>query len=555
MAERIQGSSPVTSLAFSRDGSTLAIGRDDGNMSVLSLRTRNVSEIRNAHASSVEALRFGFGGRWIASLSLDAVEFWDSGDLSKIGTLIFPVVDGNLSWLFVNPQGLFEGESRALGSMLWRFSPRLDDVGPVELFEHDYFCQGLMKEVLLGKSDPGRGACKPPALNSRNRNLPVLTVSIDIKDKSQPVKSPRVKVDIHIQRAVVGGRPEAVKDVRLFRGGLLVKHWHGVIPESTQDLSTEVPITPGLNEFRAYGFNSDDVKSLDTTDGVLGDRSLARPGTTYILSVGVDDYAGGIPPLHYSGNDARAFVAALTGLQSGQAVRVATLVDGDATRDNILCGLRRLASDAQNPPSCASSELNTLQPTNIEDRVYIFFSGHGAPQTRGFALLPKDATYSNLAAPSGDKRLRNVISDSDLERELESILAAQQVLVLDACSAGSLITAVESANAPLNLNSFAQLAREKGIYILAAATARQAAMEGPAQGPGSNRSIMNYLLLEEGLIQKRAESKGPNGSLLIEDWFNYAVGHVPSAADQQPVSFLPMRQENTQTGILGYFKN
>src|ERR1700687_453074 len=218
-----------------------------------------------------------------------------------------------------------------------------------------------MKEVLL---DPERRTCNPPALVSKNRNLPVLKVTVDIKDKSQAVKQPRVKVDIHIQRAVVGGRPEAVKDVRLFRGGLLVKHWHGVIPESTQDLTTEVPITPGLNEFRAYGFNSDDVKSLDATDGVLGDRSLARAGTTYILSVGVDDYAGGIPPLHYSGNDARAFAAALTGLQSGQAVRVATLVDSDATRDNILCGLRRLASDGQNPPSCASSELSKLQPTN-----------------------------------------------------------------------------------------------------------------------------------------------------------------------------------------------
>jgi hypothetical protein len=363
-----------------------------------------------------------------------------------------------------------------------------------------------------------------------------------------------VKVDIHIERAVVGGRPEAVKDVRLFRGGLLVKHWHGVIPESTQDLTTEVPITPGLNEFRAYGFNSDDVKSLDATDGVLGDRSLARPRTTYILSIGVDDYAGGIPPLHYSGNDARAFVAALSGLQSGQAVRVATLVDGDATRDNILCGLRRLASDTQNPPSCASSESNNLQPTNIEDRVYIFFSGHGAAQKSGFALLPKDASYSDPTPVGEAKQLHNVISDSDLERELEPILAAQQVLVLDACSAGSLITAAKSANAPLNLSGFAQLAREKGIYILAAATARQAAMEGPAQGPGSNRSIMNYLLLEEGLIQKKADAKGPNGSLLIEDWFNYAVGHVPSAADQQPVSFLPMRQEDTQTVIVGSFK-
>jgi hypothetical protein len=553
-AERIQGTSPVTSFAFSHDGDSLAIGRENGSLSVVFLSTKKVSEVRNAHASAVSSLRFGFGGRWISSLSQDAVQFWDSGDLSKIGTLIFPVRDGTLSWLFVDPQGLFEGESRALGSMLWRFSPHLADVGPVELFERDYFCQGLMKGALLGQPVPGQPVCKPPALRSKNRNVPVLRVEVDIKDKSQTVKTPRVKVNIHLQRAVTaGGRVEGVKDVRLFRSGLLVKHWHGVIPVSIQDLSTEVPITPGSNEFTAYAFNSDNVKSLDATDGVLGDRSLAKPRTTYILSVGVDDYSKGIPLLHYSGNDARAFTDAVTNIQGGQPIHVATLVDVEATRDNILCGPRRLASD-QTPPLCSPVQLNNLQPTNIEDSVYIFFSGHGVTETPGFALLPKDAAYFGPASLAKQRRLRNVISDSDLGRELEPILAAQQVLVLDACSAGSLITAAESADAPLNLNGFAQMAREKGIYVLAAATARQAAMEGPAQGPGRARSIMNYVLLEEGLIQGRAFAKLADGRFLIEDWFNYAVGHVPSVADQQPVAFLPMRQENSRPAILGYSK-
>lgn len=285
-AERIQGISPVTSLAFSRDGNSLAIGREDGSLSVLSLKTKKIMEVSNAHAGAVEALRFGLGGgRWISSLSQDAVQFWDSGDWSKIGTLIFPPRGGTLSWLFVTPTGLFEGESRALGSMLWRFSPHLTDVTPVELFERD--CQGLMKYVLLGQQIPEPRVCKPPALRSRNPNVAVLKLEVDIKDKSQTVTTPRVTVHIHIQRVVTAdGEVEGVKDVRLFRGGLLVKHWHGMIPISVQDLSAEIPITPGLNEFTAYAFNPDNVKSLDATGGVLGDRSLAKLGTTYILSVG-----------------------------------------------------------------------------------------------------------------------------------------------------------------------------------------------------------------------------------------------------------------------------
>jgi WD40 repeat protein len=555
VVETIRGSSAVTSLAFSSDGESLAIGRENGGLSMLSLTTKNLSEVGNAHAGAVEDVRFGFGGRWISSLSLDAIQFWDSHDLSKVGTLIFPLKGETLSWLFVDPRGLFEGESRALGSMLWRFSPRLMDVGPVELFEREYFCQGLMRSVLLGQAAEGQPVCRPPAITSRSRHLPELSIAVDIKDKSQPVRASTVSVNIHLKRAVIGsGNMEEVRDVRLFRGGILVKHWHGEIPRSVNDLHIDVPITTGLNEFTAYAFNSDNVKSLDAKDGVLGDYSLAKPGTTYIFSVGVDDYSKGIPPLHYAANDAKAFTDAITTVQADHLVYGVTLVDAEATRDNILCGLRRLANKDQQAPLCALAKLNNLRPTNIEDSVYIFFSGHGSTETRGFDLLPMDAVYSSHISAQRYSRLRNIISDSDLERLLEPIRAAQEVLVLDACSAGSLITGAESSSGPLNLNGFAQMAREKGIYILAGATARQAAMEGPRQGPGSARSIMSYVLVEEGLVQGKALAMLSGGSVRIEDWFSYAVGHVPSAADQQPVAFLPMRREDSQSGVLGYFR-
>jgi hypothetical protein len=211
--------------------------------------------------------------------------------------------------------------------------------------------------------------------------------------------------------------------------------------------------------------------------------------------------------------------------------------------------LRRLGRTT--PPTCSPASLNKLQLAAPEDTVFLFFSGHGVSDANGFALLPLDAALSQVRSRRG--RMQNVISDQDLERELEPVLASQQVLVIDACGAGRLIRPGESADAPLNLNGFAQLAREKGLYILAAATSRQAAMEGPGQGPASHRSIMNYILLEEGIEQGKADVKRADHSLQIEEWFNYAVTHVPSAADQQPVQFLPMRQEDTHTEIMGYF--
>lgn len=545
--KKIAGGSPVASLAFSVDGTSLAIGRDDGTLEVLPLNSQKPIALPHAHAGAITDLRFGGGGRWIASVSRDAVEFWNASDLHRMGTLIFPL-QPSLSWLFVTPDGLFDGDSRALDRMLWRLGPNLMDVGPVELFTADYFRQGLIESVLFGAPAPD----PPPKLSSKNLLLPKLTVHVDVKDPSKPSPDSPVTVHIHINRAAPGKAGE-VKDLRLLRKGILVKHWHGLIPASTTDLQERVAITPGENNFTAYAFNSDNVKSLDATDGVLGDRSLAKQGVVYILAIGVDNYSNGIPPLHYSGNDVRAFSAAVKAMQNDRSVHVATLLDGEATRDNILCALRRLRTEGSDSvPACIPAQLSELHAANIEDAVYIFYSGHGVSEQSRFSLLPQTAAYTESSAPNGPKVLTGSISDQDLEHELEPVLASQVVLVLDACGSGGLVTAAQSSAAPINLNGFAQMAREKGIYVLAAATARQAAMESPGRDPANALSYLTYVLVDQGLEHKQASSGRPDGTITIEDWFNYAVRKVPSEADQQPVAFMPRSEEAPQQ-IVGRF--
>jgi hypothetical protein len=323
----------------------------------------------------------------------------------------------------------------------------------------------------------------------------------------------------------------------------------GVIPASTKDLSIDVPITPGLNDFKAYAENSDNIKSLDASDGVVGDRSLAKPGTVYVLAVGVDDYAKGIPPLHYSANDARAFASAISTLEAGRTVKVAILTDAEATRSNIVCALGRLQSGAQNPPTCQLEQVNQFRPANIQDTVLLYFSGHGVSTKSSFEFLPHDTLY--LGQKTAEvPRLEHTLSDRDLQREIEPILAAQLVLVLDACGSGRLVGPTGQAEA--DLNGFGRLARDKGMYILAAAAAEQVAMEGRSEGTCSSRSIMNCALLQEGILEKKVPA-GFDGSLKVDDWFKYVVRRVPSLVDQQPVAFVPMQREDTQTGIIGYF--
>jgi len=191
----------------------------------------------------------------------------------------------------------------------------------------------------------------------------------------------------------------------------------------------------------------------------VGDRSLAKRGAVYVLSVGVDAYSRGIPPLHYSGQRRAGLYRRDYPDAAGRSVLAAILTGADATRANILCGLQRLGSAASTIPVCTPGPLNSLQPSGPEDSVYIFFSGHGVSGNAGFFYSAHRRCAVRRAGKPGSFAERDI--RPDLEREVEPILASQLVLVIDACGAGSLITSGESANAPLNLNGFAQLAREK----------------------------------------------------------------------------------------------
>ena len=75
----------------------------------------------------------------------------------------------------------------------------------------------------------------------------------------------------------------------------------------------------------------------------------------------------------------------------------------------------------------------------------------------------------------------------------------------------------------MNSKGLAQLAYEKGIYILTAAQAYQAALEAVELGHG----FLTYALVQEGLDKGAADTSPADGTLLLREWLDYAVARVP----------------------------
>jgi len=168
-----------------------------------------------------------------------------------------------------------------------------------------------------------------------------------------------------------------------------------------------------------------------------------------------------------------------------------------------------------------------LKRAQPEDKVIIYFAGHGTAQAQRFYLIPHDLGYTGdrtkLSEQGLQKILASSISDIELEQAVEGLDAGHLLLIIDACNSGQALEAEEKRRGPMNSKGLAQLAYEKGMYILTAAQSYQAALEAAELGHG----LLTYALVEEGLKTAVADSEPQDGLLNAREWLNFATERVP----------------------------
>jgi uncharacterized caspase-like protein len=120
-------------------------------------------------------------------------------------------------------------------------------------------------------------------------------------------------------------------------------------------------------------------------------------------------------------------------------------------------------------------------------------------------LVPHDLGYVGSRSAINNKSLldilRHSISDLDLQNAVEGLDAQHVTLVIDACQSGQALESDEMRRGPMNSEGLAQLAYEKGMYILTASQSDQSALESEVLGHG----YLTYSLVEEGLKTLKAD--------------------------------------------------
>jgi len=235
-------------------------------------------------------------------------------------------------------------------------------------------------------------------------------------------------------------------------------------------------------------------------------RKLYRE--SWAVIVGINDYQNW-PKLRYAVNDANSIEEALVNKFGFKRENVRKLLNGDATRQRIM--------------EVLGDEFTDSRKVQREDRVFVFFAGHGATRTfedgrqLGF-IVPVDADRENYYSTA--------ISITSL-REASDLIAAKHIyFVMDSCYSG-LALSRGSGSFARDRSYLEEVTRRTARQILTAGGAdQQVADDGP-----NGHSVFTWALLQG--LDGQADLDG-NGVITASELGAYVSPIVSQFAKQTP---------------------
>jgi WD40 repeat protein/uncharacterized caspase-like protein len=323
---------------------------------------------------------------------------------------------------------------------------------------------------------------------------------------------------LYLRAVDTGG---GIKDVQIFQNGKRLDPSAIGLQErkkegTTSTYSFTAPLVSGHNVFTAIATSKGNIASKRASTELFS--NAVTPGSTcHVLAIGINQYQNPNLNLNYAKDDAESFVQSIeeVGSELYADVKINRLYDRDATKEDILATLDRIAGEVQ-----------------LNDVFILYYAGHGSVVDENFYFIPTEATRLY----EGSALEKQAINALDLQEKLKKISALKQVIIMDACQSGQSVELLAERGA-LEEKAISQLSRSAGIHVMAAAGSEQFATEFVKIGHG----LFTYLLLEA--LSGKADGAPKDGKITIFEIKSFLDDQVPEYSlkykgkPQYPYSF------------------
>lgn len=467
----ITGSSPrivlrghrgiVSSVLFLQDGRRVVTGSWDGTIRLWDVATGKELRQLIGHASDVTSLALSPDGTRLLSGSLDGTtRVWDLATGAQICSLM-SFRDG--AWAVTDPTGRFDasqgGDIRGLHWVIGLEVIALDQL------KARYYEPGLLSKLLGHNPEQVRDVAAFTA--------PELYPDVQIENRDGKLKIQLDDLGGGIGEVVimVNGK-ERTPDAR---GGARDSSATQLTLE--EDLRNDPRMVPGqTNTIEVFARNREGYLR---SRGVVTEFEMA--GATpapqlYAIVAGVSNYRGEALDLGLAAADAQAFA---------QAVRVGgeALFGAAATHVTVLLDAKR---------SQFLEALAQAKQAHATDVLVVYLAGHGISRGDHFYFLTAEAESGDLTDPA--VRQTTTVSQDELITAINAIPALKQVLILDTCASGQLVTGLgQQRSVPSSqLRALERVKDRTGMFVLAGCAADRVSYEDPRFGHG----LLTYSLLQ-----------------------------------------------------------
>lgn len=230
---------------------------------------------------------------------------------------------------------------------------------------------------------------------------------------------------------------------------------------------------------------------------------------SWAVVIGINDYRHW-PDLEYAVNDARAVGDMLVESLGFPEENIIRLYDDDASRERIA--------------EVLGYELANQQRIGENDRVFVFFSGHGMTRP-----LPDGGNLGYIIPADADTQRyqTRAISMSELSDFSSAIPAKHVFFVMDSCYSGLALTRA-GVTVGQTRNYLSRITERRARQILTAGGAEEEVADG---GPGGH-SIFTWTLLQGLMGLADTDS---NGYISASELGTYLAPVVSSYSEQTPV--------------------